>query len=424
MEKQQRQYAALTLRKIDSLRETHASVVGRLRARVEEVDSIEQKHLQRVAELEQASKALTSELAAVKGCRDDALSKLDALKLQAENLTKERDLLKDRVSSLEGEVMSLSSAKSCLEESLSSERTRYSEVDNKYTSVCKDLDESKSQVRISSDNISNLTNSNQQLTQSLSIEVKKNETQEEQLLTLKNKCSSLDKEIIELKEKCTEFTNQLNEKIKNEDTLKLTISDLKEQSTAQKNEEEKKRIEEEEAHRLKEKEVEERWKSKMKEVTEQCDAEKKELQRLSGIASEAYRSGSGSVEALRERVAATRREMDALRESHSAEVSELRALLSVKARKGRRGADSTSSGALEHAHEYEYLRNVLLQYLRGRQTQTLAKVLCAVLKFDEQQQKEVLEHHLALQATSTRQARPLSISEAWENDDTINDHAH
>ena len=45
--------------------------------------------------------------------------------------------------------------------------------------------------------------------------------------------------------------------------------------------------------------------------------------------------------------------------------------------------------SLEEATEYEYLKNILYQYMMGRESTTLSKVLSAVVKFSPEQQKEI-----------------------------------
>ena len=45
--------------------------------------------------------------------------------------------------------------------------------------------------------------------------------------------------------------------------------------------------------------------------------------------------------------------------------------------------------SLEEATEYEYLKNILFQYMIGREPMTLSKVLAAVVKFTPEQQKEI-----------------------------------
>ena len=50
------------------------------------------------------------------------------------------------------------------------------------------------------------------------------------------------------------------------------------------------------------------------------------------------------------------------------------------------------SYSLEEATEYEYLRNILYQYMMGKQSMTLAKVLATVVKFTPEQMKEIDLH--------------------------------
>lgn len=41
--------------------------------------------------------------------------------------------------------------------------------------------------------------------------------------------------------------------------------------------------------------------------------------------------------------------------------------------------------------EHEYLRNILYEYMMGREQLVLAKVLAAIVKFDRQQTSNILE---------------------------------
>ncbi|THD24744.1 hypothetical protein D915_004413 [Fasciola hepatica] len=49
-------------------------------------------------------------------------------------------------------------------------------------------------------------------------------------------------------------------------------------------------------------------------------------------------------------------------------------------------------GVLQEMVEYEYLKNVLFEYMIGRETGTLAKVLCSIMKFNSEQTKKVLQY--------------------------------
>ncbi|TRY78268.1 hypothetical protein TCAL_10647, partial [Tigriopus californicus] len=50
------------------------------------------------------------------------------------------------------------------------------------------------------------------------------------------------------------------------------------------------------------------------------------------------------------------------------------------------------SHTLEEATEFEYLKNILYQYMLGKESLTLAKVLATVVKFDAEQQRRVIAH--------------------------------
>ena len=47
------------------------------------------------------------------------------------------------------------------------------------------------------------------------------------------------------------------------------------------------------------------------------------------------------------------------------------------------------SHSIEEATEYEYLKNILYQYMMGKEPTTLSKVLSAVIKFSPDQTREI-----------------------------------
>lgn len=60
------------------------------------------------------------------------------------------------------------------------------------------------------------------------------------------------------------------------------------------------------------------------------------------------------------------------------------------------------SHSIEEANEYEYLKNILYQYMMGKEPTTLSKVLSAVIKFSPEQTREVSireEHKQSFLAT-------------------------
>ena len=52
-------------------------------------------------------------------------------------------------------------------------------------------------------------------------------------------------------------------------------------------------------------------------------------------------------------------------------------------------SQSIGGHPLEEATEYEYLRNILFQYMLGRQSKTLWKVLATVVKFSPDQVRQI-----------------------------------
>ena len=53
---------------------------------------------------------------------------------------------------------------------------------------------------------------------------------------------------------------------------------------------------------------------------------------------------------------------------------------------------SMPSYSLEEATEYEYLKNILYQYMLGKESITLAKVLATVVKFSPEQMENIVTH--------------------------------
>ena len=53
---------------------------------------------------------------------------------------------------------------------------------------------------------------------------------------------------------------------------------------------------------------------------------------------------------------------------------------------------SMPSYSIEEATEYEYLKNILYQYMLGKEPLTLAKVLATVVKFTPEQRENIVVH--------------------------------
>ncbi|CAH8449167.1 unnamed protein product [Dicrocoelium dendriticum] len=60
---------------------------------------------------------------------------------------------------------------------------------------------------------------------------------------------------------------------------------------------------------------------------------------------------------------------------------------------------------LHESVEYEYLKNVLFEYMMGRETWTLSKVLCSIMQFNPEQTKRILQHEGSKSRTWTLQTR-------------------
>jgi len=98
--------------------------------------------------------------------------------------------------------------------------------------------------------------------------------------------------------------------------------------------------------------------------------------------------GSGSEELLQQQLAVLQSELETTRKKYSVEVSELKRLLETG---NVAAAAGNFHGSLEEATELEYLRNILFEYMMGRQPTTLAKVVAAVVKFTPEQTRKIQE---------------------------------
>jgi hypothetical protein len=92
-----------------------------------------------------------------------------------------------------------------------------------------------------------------------------------------------------------------------------------------------------------------------------------ELERSSQLALAAMESSATSAELLQQQLMAQSRELMAARST------------------------SPSQQQMDPALEIEYLRNVIYEYMMGRQPLVLAKVIAAVAKFDSDQTHRVLQ---------------------------------
>jgi len=82
----------------------------------------------------------------------------------------------------------------------------------------------------------------------------------------------------------------------------------------------------------------------------------------------AIQTSTGSIHTLQQTLTSQRREL-----------AELRKLVNLR------------HDTLEDSTEIEYLRNILFEYMMGRETMVLARVIAAVVKFDQEQTAKILK---------------------------------
>ncbi|XP_072745125.1 uncharacterized protein [Anoplolepis gracilipes] len=131
------------------------------------------------------------------------------------------------------------------------------------------------------------------------------------------------------------------------------------------------------------KELEKKWKAivqqkidnlqakheeELNELTKEWQNERKELESTSRVAMAAIQTSTGSIHTLQQTLTSQRRE-----------IAELRKLVKLR------------HDTLEDSTEIEYLRNILFEYMMGRETMVLARVIAAVVKFDQEQTTKILK---------------------------------
>ncbi|EEB19471.1 conserved hypothetical protein [Pediculus humanus corporis] len=107
-------------------------------------------------------------------------------------------------------------------------------------------------------------------------------------------------------------------------------------------------------------------------------------------------SDVSSIEVLQRQLIQQATEMKELKKQYKKEIFELKKLgAKKKSRKNSPDAHdwyySSVGGGLENDTEYEYLRNILYEYMMGKEQMVLAKVLSAIVKFNDEQTHNVLE---------------------------------
>ncbi|XP_046388562.1 golgin subfamily A member 4-like [Ischnura elegans] len=134
-------------------------------------------------------------------------------------------------------------------------------------------------------------------------------------------------------------------------------------------------------------EMEEKHKEIMEALKIQWEAEKRDLEITSKVAVAAVESGTGSMSYLKRQIQAQARELSETKRKYNAEILELRHLLSLQKRSSLNDSERST---LDDSTELEYLRNILYEYMMGKEPMVLARVIAAVVKFDDEQTKKIL----------------------------------
>ncbi|KAI4496376.1 hypothetical protein M0804_000186 [Polistes exclamans] len=115
------------------------------------------------------------------------------------------------------------------------------------------------------------------------------------------------------------------------------------------------------------KELTREWRNERK-LDTNTDTATEELENTSCIAMAAIQSNTGSFHTFQQTLASQNREL-----------TELRKLVKLR------------HETLEDSTEIEYLKNILYEYMMGKETMVLAKVIAAVVKFDQEQTAKILK---------------------------------
>ncbi|KAJ8680348.1 hypothetical protein QAD02_016135 [Eretmocerus hayati] len=136
-------------------------------------------------------------------------------------------------------------------------------------------------------------------------------------------------------------------------------------------------------HKKRIQELDTRWKAIVEQKTAQLDnrhqnevvrltnewqSEKKELENTTKVAMATVQSNTGSFHTLQQTLT-----------SQKQELTELRKLVKMR------------QDSVEDSTEIEYLRNILYKYMMGKETMVLARVIAAVVKFDQEQTATILK---------------------------------
>jgi len=161
---------------------------------------------------------------------------------------------------------------------------------------------------------------------------------------------------------------------------------------------------------------ESQWKDKLEEAEAAIVQLKEELSsrkdsnKIVQGASAITQNGDQASDLLQQQLVILQKELDTTQHRHKLEVAELRRLIEI----GKTSSSTHFHGSLEEATELEYLRNILFDYMMGRQPTILAKVLAAVVKFSPDQTRKVVERE------EQRQSLLGHLGFAWDQLNYLN----
>ncbi|KAK6635090.1 hypothetical protein RUM44_000339 [Polyplax serrata] len=105
-------------------------------------------------------------------------------------------------------------------------------------------------------------------------------------------------------------------------------------------------------------------------------------------------TGTSATDILEKQLIQQAEEMKELKKQYKKEIMELKKM-SSKRKSWMNSSDNQdwyyTSGGLENDTEHEYLKNILYEYMMGKEQLVLAKVLSAIVKFNDEQTHNVLE---------------------------------
>ncbi|RZF47178.1 hypothetical protein LSTR_LSTR004887 [Laodelphax striatellus] len=147
-------------------------------------------------------------------------------------------------------------------------------------------------------------------------------------------------------------------------------------------------------------EAEKKYKEEIDELSKEWQNERKqsesrnteqpqpqELEHSSRLAVAAMESGASSSELLRKQVTSLTKQLEDTKLQHKHEVSELQKCIAMK----KHSSDKHNDVSIEDCTEMEYLRNILFEYMMGKEPVIMAKVLSAIVKFDPEQTNKILQ---------------------------------